>query len=100
MKTTVREILDSRAKEGWYIGPSLHHYIRTKCYLPSIKRGIDADTVVFLQKHIKYPEVSVNDFLQQAVFYILSLLKQPPPSTVLSLQAEDEPHNAILQIAT
>ena len=45
-------------------------------------------------------EVHINDFLNQAAIDILRILKQPPPSTIPSLQAGDEVYNGIFQIAT
>ena len=100
LKPTVRGSWDSRAQEGWYIGPSMHHYRCVKCFLPTSRREIDADTVVFMPKHIPFPEVTLHDFLHQTVYDIFSLLTNPPTSTNPTLTAGDDLHNAIYQIAS
>ena len=100
IKTNVRGTWESRAKEGWYIGPAMKHYRCVKCFLPATRREVDADTVTFIPKYIKFPEVHLKDFLRQAATDILTLLRKPPPSTVPSLEAGDDVHNALLQIAS
>ena len=66
--------------EGWYIGPSLHHYHCLKCYLLSMGGTQDADTVQFFPKQVPFPKVSTEDYLLQAATYILTVLKNPQPS--------------------
>ena len=90
----------SRGKEGWYIGPSLHHYRCVKCYLPLSRAEIDADTVTFLPKTLKFPEVTISDFLKQAAIDIITLLKHPPHPTIPSLEAGDDVNNAIFILAS
>ena len=99
LKPNVRSTWDSRAKDGWYIGPSMHHYRCVRCYLPATRREVDTDTVTFLPKHIKFPEVHLHDFLHQAATDILSLIHNSPSTTVPSLAQGDETKNALLQIA-
>ena len=64
----------SRGREGWYIGPSLHHYRCVKCFMPTTRAEIDSDTVLFFTKSINFPEVNIKDFLQQTALDIVALL--------------------------
>ena len=84
--------------EGWYIGPSLHHYRCLKCYLPSTGGTRDADTVQFFPKQIPFPQISTEDYLLQAATDILTVLKNPPPS-LPSLTFGDATRNAIDHLA-
>ena len=86
--------------EGWYISMAPLHYRCVKCFVPNTRSEVTTDTVVFLPKQIKFPQVSINNLLMQATFDIISLLTNPPPSTVPSLQAGSNVKNAILQLAT
>ena len=49
---------------------------------------------IFFPKTIKFPEITINDFLTQAATDITSLLAHPPTSTIPSLQAGN--HTKIL----
>ena len=100
IKPEKRPTWGSRGKEGWYIGPSLHHYRCVKCYLPLTRAEIDADTVTFIPKTIHFPEVTISDFLKQAATDIITLLKHPPHPTIPSLAAGDDVNNAIFILAS
>ena len=41
---------DPNGKEGWYIGPSPNHYRCMKCFMPSARSEIHADTIVFFSE--------------------------------------------------
>ena len=91
---------DFNGIEGWYIGPSLQHYRCMKCFMPTTRAEVNADTITFFPKTIKFPKVDINDFLRQAATDIITLLTNPPPPLIPSLSAGDDSYNAILQLAT
>ena len=99
-KTDDRTSWGPHGREGWYIGPSLHHYRCVRCFIPETRAEVDCDTVEFFPTNIPFPAVKTDDYLKQALTDIVSILTKPPPSTVPSLEAGDETRNAILKIAT
>ena len=100
IKPETRPSWGSRGKEAWYVGPSLNHYRCVRCYIPTTRSEVDSDTVTFFPKSVKFPEVSITDFLRQAAIDIVALLKNPPSSTVPSLMAGDNINNAIYILAS
>jgi hypothetical protein len=84
--------------EGWYVGPSMEHYRCVKCYLPSSGRERDIDTLELFPKQIPFPQVTTNDYLQQAAADIISILTTKPSITP-SLAYNDETKNALFKIA-
>jgi len=84
--------------DGFYIGPSLHHYRCVKCFIPSTKR--DADTVRFIPEQTPIPSITIEDHLRQAATDIVTILSKPDLSnTIPSLEMGDETRNALLKIA-
>ena len=99
-KPSHRHSWDPHGQEGFYIGPSLHHYRCVKCFIPSSRAEVNSDTVAFFPHDIPFPEVKIDDFLRQAATDIITILTHPPPTTVPSLQAGDSTKNAILELAS
>ena len=99
-KPTQRESWEFNSKEGWSIGRSAEHYRCIKCYIPETRRERDLDTVTFFPKEITFPEINITDYLQQAATDIISILTNPPNTTIPSLQAGDSTRNALLDLAT
>ena len=63
------------------------------------KRNQRRNSDIFPKK-IHFPETSVDDFLKQAAFDIISILTNPPnTSTCPSLRAGDATRNALLDLA-
>ena len=91
---------DANGKEGWYVGYSPHHYRCMKCFMPKTRSEINADTIVFFPHIIDFPKVTPEFFLRQAALDIITILTNPLPSTLPTIQAGDETKNAILQLAT
>ena len=58
------------------------------------------EKVTFFPHEIPFHEVTLNEHLTQAADDIVSILAQPPPTTVPSLQVGDTIRNALLEIAT
>jgi len=85
--------------ERWYIGPSLERYRCVKSFLPNTYSERDCNTVDFFPKKIVFPSVSTDDYLHQRLKDIMSILKDPPPSTIPSLQEGDTTATSIQQIA-
>ena len=72
LKTTVRGTWDSHVQEGWYVGPSMQHYRYVKCFLLITRREIDCDAVTFMPKHIKFPNVNLEDFESKQLRILLA----------------------------
>ena len=68
--------------------------------MPKTRSEINADTIVFFPHIIDFPKVTPEFFLRQAALDIITLLTNPPPFTVPSLNAGNKTKNAILQLAT
>ena len=49
---------------------------------------------------MSFPAVTMKHYLQQSVTDIVSILSEPPSTTVPSLSSGDDIHNAILDLAT
>ena len=95
-----RHSWDPHGQEGFYIGPSLHHYRCVKCFIPSSRSKVNSDTVAFFPHEIPFPEVKIDDFIRQAATDIITILTHPPATTVHSLQAVDSTKNAIMELAS
>ena len=76
------------------------HYRCVKCFIPTTRAEVDADTVSFFPKSINFPEVNIQDFLKQAALDIVALLKNPPNPMIPSLQAGLDTTNAIYILAS
>ena len=99
-KPNNRATWDFNGIEGWYIGPSLQHYRCMKCFMPTTRAEVNADTITFFPKTIKFPKVDINDFLRQAATDIITLLTNSLPPLIPKFSAGDDSYNAILQLAT
>ena len=70
------------------------------CYIPSIRREIVTDTLVFIPHIILIPIITIDNFLTKAVSDIITLLTCPPSNIHSTLQIEDSTRNGLLQLAT
>jgi hypothetical protein len=79
----------------------MHHYRCVKCFLPTTRAEINADTVAFFPHRIPIPKVTTEDFLQQAALDIISILSSPKEENcpVPKLEHGDPTRNALLKIA-
>ena len=59
----------------------------------------DCDTVEFFPYSIPFPRVTLNDHLKQAATNIISILSNPPSTTVPSLLAGEDTNQALYEIA-
>jgi len=71
----------------------MEHYRCVKCYVPTIGRERDADTISFFPKKVNFPKTTTEDYLRQAASDIVFIL-QNKPSIVPSLDFGDETENA------
>ena len=78
----------------------MNHYQRVKCYFPRTRSIRDYDTVAFFPRTVPFPEIKLDDFLQQAASDIITILTQPPSTTTPGLQAGDPLRNAPTTLAT
>jgi hypothetical protein len=85
-------------EEGWYVGPSMHHYRCVQCFMPTTSRVRDVDTVEFFPATIPFPAVTTEDYLKQAAGDILGILRNPP-TNMPYLTYGDATTNALVQIA-
>ena len=95
VKSSIRntwEILD--------IGQAMQHYRSVICCFPKTRNIRVCDTVTFSPKSIPFPQVTRTDFLKHAASDIVSLLSQPPSSSIHSLQAGDPARKVLLTLAT
>jgi hypothetical protein len=67
--------------------------------MPATRSVVTSDTVLFFPHEIQFPAVKIDDFLRQAATDLISILTNPPPSTVPSLEAGDTTKNALLKLA-
>ena len=87
-------------KEGWYIGPSLKHYRCVRGFFPKTNSTCHVDTVKFFPTVFRVPQMSLEDFLQQAALDLIALLTNPPFTTTFLPAAGDTTYNALLNLAT
>jgi hypothetical protein len=85
-------------EEGWYVGPSMHHYRCVQCYMPTTGRVRDVDTVEFFPTIIPFPTITTADYLKQAATDIVTILRNPS-NDLPSLSFGDDTTNALVQIA-
>ena len=78
----------------------MNHYRCVRCYFPRTRSIRDCDTVTFFPTTVPFPEIKLGDFLRQAASDIITILTQPPSTTVPSLQAGDPVLNALTTLAT
>ena len=75
IKPSQRGSWSYHGEEGWYIGPSMHHYRCVKCFFPSTRAVRDVDTVEFFPTNVPFPSMTTADLLLKSTNDILSILK-------------------------
>ena len=97
-KSTTQKTCSIHGKDGWYIGPSLEHFLCVKCYAPLTNDIQDVDTVKFFPDRIPFPYIIPEDYFNQSATYIIDILKSTP-SVVPSLEYCDRTKNTLVKIA-
>ena len=62
---------------GWYICPSIDHYICMKCYMPVTGIVRITGTLQYIPKAFASPKTTTEDYLQQAIGEIIAMMKEP-----------------------
>ena len=100
IKPNKRASWAAHSKRAWYIGPSLQHYRNFKCYLPSTKSEIVSDTVDLFAYNMPVPDISNDEYIQQALMDILAVLQNKSKINVPSLQYGQRINDAVIAIST
>ena len=77
----------------------MQHYCFVECFFPRTQSTCVCDTVTFLPHAIPFPTITVGNYMKQAAEDIITILTQPPKTTVPSLQAGDPVRAALLELA-
>lgn len=81
---------------GWSIGLSPENYCCIEVHFSETQIQQHVDTVTFFSNFITFPEVNLDDFLQQAATDIVTLLSTSPSTTIVSFAAGDSTQNTLL----
>ena len=99
LKKGQKKTWEMNGEMAYYVGPAMKHYRCVTCFYPRTKFTRATNTVKFLPHQVPLPEVTMIDFLKQTASDIVDLLKDPPSSYAVSLQAGSAVKNAYQQIA-
>ena len=99
-KPSNRTSWDLNGKIGFYTGPALNYYRCMTCFIPSTRKEIVADTLVYIPHIIQVPTITTDNFLTQETSDIITLLTCPPSNIHSTLQIRDSIRNGLLQLAT
>ena len=83
---------------GWYIGPSLDHFICMQCYIPTTDIVRITDSLKYIPKAFVFPKTTAEDYLQHATGDIILIIKDPT-KTINFLSYGDATKNVMNQIA-
>eukprot|EP00957_Ditylum_brightwellii_P129714 9894945-Ditylum_brightwellii.AAC.1 len=81
IKVLIHKKVDQRTswglhgKEGWYLGPALHHYCCYTCYATETQAECIADTVDFYPHAFDMPYVTPEDAAIEALLDLVEALK-------------------------
>ena len=87
------------AVKAWYVGPALEHYRNFTCFVPQTNSIITTDTVKIFPHHNIFPEISQQDYLQQAILDILTILQTQQKTNLPTNSFGDTQSEALIQIA-
>ena len=99
VKPQTRASWDLHGVQGFYTGPVINHYRCITCFFSKTRSERVCDTVKFLPHTIPIPKTNIDDYLRQSAQDIITILSNPPSTTVPSLTAGDPVRNALLEIA-
>ena len=85
---------------AWYIEPVLEHYQCVMCYFLQRRFTSACGTITFFPTVIPFPELKLRDHMRKAASNIVTILTQPPSTTVPSLAGGDPTWNALLDLTT
>ena len=70
------------------------------CFFPKTQTERHVDTATFFPTVIPFPEIKLEDFLQQTATDIVTIVSAPPKNTLPTLKIGQEHQNALLELAT
>eukprot|EP00957_Ditylum_brightwellii_P118156 9011374-Ditylum_brightwellii.AAC.1 len=80
-KSTVRKTWAPHGIDGWYIGPTPHHYRCYRVYVTATHSESIVDTEEFFPTTAKMPTTSSADAAAIAALDLIEALKHPHPAT-------------------
>ena len=84
---------------SWPVGSALDRYRCITCYFLRTRTERQCDTVTYFPTIIPFPKVGLEDFLRQAATDIVTILSNPPPTPVPSLEQGINTKYALLKLA-
>ena len=87
-----RKSWDYRGMEGWYIGPSFHHYRNIKIFMPATHAERDTDTVDIIPHHLPLSTTSIDDHIKATSESLITLLlnKSPPIGPIIKQSTKQQ----------
>eukprot|EP00804_Cyclotella_cryptica_P026695 CCRYP_007932-RA/>CCRYP_007932-RA protein AED:0.24 eAED:0.21 QI:0/0/0/1/1/1/2/0/661 len=93
-KASTQKSWDFRGRDGFSIGPALHHYRCFQVVDSTTNCVVISDTVEFCHSYLKQPSITYDDRLLHAINYLSSAITDAPASALDSqLQAITALHN-------
>ena len=90
-----RKYWDQRGREGFSVGPDLHHYQCIQAIDIKTKALIITDTAEYLHKYLTQPHITAEDRMAHAIQFLTAELKDVPASICNSQLAAIEAVRAI-----
>jgi hypothetical protein len=90
-----RRTFGDHGREGWYIGPAMHHYRHYSIFVTATHGDRVSNTVEFFPTKVNMPETSSADRLTTAIEEISHIVKHQPHPAAPFLH-NGEPTNAML----
>eukprot|EP00804_Cyclotella_cryptica_P017822 CCRYP_001229-RA/>CCRYP_001229-RA protein AED:0.18 eAED:0.18 QI:0/0/0/0.66/1/1/3/0/737 len=81
-KTATRKSWDFRGRDGFSIGPALHHYRCFQVVDSATNCVVISDTVEFRHSYLNQPAVTYDDRLLHAINYLSSVIADAPSSAL------------------
>ena len=75
-----RKSWDHRGREGFSVGPALHHYRCIQEIDSKNKSLIITDTTEYLHAYLTHPQVTEEDLIAHAIHFLSAALKDVPVS--------------------
>ena len=79
-KSNIRKSWDQRGREGFSIGPALHHYRFIQSIDSKTKSLLITDTSEYLHEYQTQPTVTPEDIITHAIQFLSAALKDVPTS--------------------
>ena len=87
-KPSTRASWAFRARDGFYVGPALLHYLCFQVVDSTTKSTLISDTVEFRNDYLTQPAITHTNQITHALHFLSSALKETP-STVIDTQLDN-----------